>query len=214
MRISHKLLLGFAIIILFIGVIGLVNWKSFKNIEGILNELNNDIVPGALAMTEMKGSAEQIAHKTIEYMLTHNPESKAEVRAAMEELQKSTAEHKAHEKHIGLEEKKEAEKLEEEAKQLISRANEIIDLKDRRVPLDVLLKKENEELREVLSSFTGYVISHKAEHLEELAIANAQVFQIQARATKYIRFFSKLVDVLDVESLFNLEGKVPTVMES
>lgn len=56
--------------------------------------------------------------------------------------------------------------LRNKEKKLISIANEIIDLKDKQVAEDVLLKKEEEELHSVLYLFLEYVNSHKQGHLE------------------------------------------------
>jgi PAS domain S-box-containing protein len=145
------------------------------SVHEVFVELKDDIVPGAIAMTEMDGTANQIAHGTVEYILTGDAEAKAEVQTASEWLENSLAAHKEHEINIGYLEKKEAEKLEEEGKKLISVANEIINLKDQGVSKEVLLKKENEELQGALHPFVEHVISHKAEHLQELSAAQTRV---------------------------------------
>jgi len=145
------------------------------SVHEVFVELKDDIVPGAIAMTEMDGTANQIAHGTMEYILTGDAEAKAEVQTASEWLENSLAAHKEHEINIGYLEKKEAEKLEEAGKKLISVANEIINLKDQGVSKEVLLKKENEELDGALYPFVEHVMSHKAEHLQELSAAETRV---------------------------------------
>ena len=171
----RKLNLGFMVIILLLWAICLYTLLSSMSVHEVFGELEGDIVPGAIAMTEMDGTANQIAHGTVEYILTGDAKAKAEVQTASEWLENSLAAHKEHEINIGYLEKKEAEKLEECGKKLISVANEIINLKDQGVSKEVLLKKENEELEGVLYLFVEHVMSHKAEHLQELSAAETKV---------------------------------------
>lgn len=180
-----KLKLGFLAVILLLWAICVYTTLSSMSVQESFSDLKDDIVPGAISMTEMDGTANQIAHGTMEYILTGDAAAKAEVQTASEWLESSLAAHREHETHIGDIEKKEAGKVEEEGKKLISAANEIINLKDQGVSTEVLLKKENEELHEALYPFVEHVIGHKAEHLEELSAVEAK---IHGRHDAHIRY--------------------------
>ncbi len=191
-----KLGLGFLAVILLLWAICVYTALSSMSVREIFGDLKDDIVPGAISMTEMDGTANQIAHGTAGYILTGDAEAKAEVQTASEWLENSLAAHKKHETHIGDLERKEAEKLEEQGKKLISIANEIINLKDQGVSTEVLLKKENEELHGALHPFAEHLISHKVEHLEELVAAETKVHEKHSANIIIVGFIATLLALL------------------
>jgi len=61
----RKLILGFLSIILVLCAVFIFITLNTMSEGEIFNELKDDIVPGAIAMTEMDGSANRIAHETM-----------------------------------------------------------------------------------------------------------------------------------------------------
>lgn len=95
-----KLNFGFlAIILLLCGTCAYALWSS-QSVHKIFIDLKDDVVPGAIAMANMKGEANSIAHAIMDYVVTGESEAKAEVQEASKRLQNSLAAYKEHECHI------------------------------------------------------------------------------------------------------------------
>jgi len=193
MRIVTKLVVRFLAIVFLIWVVTYFASNTYGKIHEEFAELKENIIPGAIAMTEMYGTANQIAHRTMEYILTADAEAKADVLAAGEGLENSLAAYIAYGKDIGHLERKEAEKLEGEGKKFISVAREILDLRERGVAKDVLLRKVDEELHPALHPFVEHVIEHRAEHMEELAEAEEAVHEAHSSGLRLLLLLAGLI---------------------
>ncbi len=100
MKIKQRLITGYLIVALLVGVVGYICIDTHKEISEIFDELETDIVPGAIAMAEMHIATEKIHHNTMNYILSGNNKDKDELQAAMLDLEEAGESHLEPEKHI------------------------------------------------------------------------------------------------------------------
>ena len=129
MRTGIKLTLGFSCIVLAMLLIVALYLNTGEKMHKEFVALTDDIMPGALAMGQMEGACQQIAHDLMDYMVAAGEEKEEAVMVGLEVLTKTGAEHLEHERHIGQEEKREAEKLITKINKFASACTEIINLK-------------------------------------------------------------------------------------
>ena len=109
MKISHKLIIGISFTLAAMMLIVVFCLNISRNMHKEFALLREDIIPGALAMSQMERRCEQTAYNLMNYIVTATKEE--EVISGMELLNEAGLEHLQHESHIGSEEKKAAEKL-------------------------------------------------------------------------------------------------------
>ena len=135
MKVRTKLTIGFSLVVVLIWITVFFAVNTYQNIHEEFTALEEDIVPGAIAMSEMKEKAEEIKAWSFVYMIRGDAVRmgkpvKEWLQQNMRSLEKLAQEHTEYETHIGLEEQKAAEELENRVKQLSSAVVEIISLKD------------------------------------------------------------------------------------
>jgi len=173
MRTATKLTVGFLFtvsgMLLIVGFCLNVSRKMHTEFE----LLKEDIVPGTLAISQMEGQCQQIAHDLMDYIVLAAVEEK--VTTGLQLLDKTQREHLKHEIHIGTEEKRTTEELMAIIEQLTSVATEIIDLKKQGLSTEQLLKTKREVFRPVMKSLVEHLRRHKAIHMEKLVAAEEAI---------------------------------------
>ena len=195
MKIGIKLTLGFSCIVLAMLLIVALYLNTGEKMHKEFDALKDDIIPGALAMGQMEGASQEIEHDLMEYMVsTENAEK--EVMAGLELLAKIGAKHLEHEKHVGVDEKNEAEKLMAKINRFASACTEIIDLKKQGLSTTELLEKREQSLHPTIDSLLEQTRRHKATHMEELAAAKETVHETYVLGTRIALLISTIVAFL------------------
>ena len=207
MKIKTKLIVGFSIITLLILIIALIAINSSKKVHETFQELEEDIIPGAIAMGDMEGYVQEIKAITFSYIISNNRSNinntlgikisgKECLLEAIESLEVAVAMHKAHEIHIGIEEQKLAEELELNAQKLSSATLKIIEEKDKGTDTDILINNLFENFGPHFRLLINQIKEHKAVHLEELEEAMGIVSQIERLSYKIILISCFIIIIL------------------
>jgi len=201
MRIKTKLIVGFSIITLLILIIALIAINSSKKVHETFQELEEDIIPGAIAMGDMEGYVQEIKAITFSYIISNNSLDSEKSRKdclleAIESLEVVVAMHKAHEIHIGIEEQKLAGELELNAQKLSSAALKIIEEKDKGTDTDILIKNLFEDFGPYFKLLINQTREHKAVHQQELEEAMRSVSQIERFSYKIILMSCFIIIIL------------------
>ncbi|MCK4655306.1 MAG: PAS domain S-box protein [Candidatus Cloacimonetes bacterium] len=198
-----KINLGFIIIILLVWIICLYTIFSSLSVQKLFNELNDDIVPGAIAMVKMKYEASDIRSWTLTYILRGNVvRNEKTIKEWLQEdwldLENATQIHYEHEKHIGIEDQQAAEEIIKLSQKLISASIEIIDLKDQGVESDILFEKIKEDFRSAFYPLKEALDKHIAIHNEELTAARIKAQSKYQATLLYIAILGIIVTLLTI----------------
>lgn len=182
MKVRTKLTIGFSLVVALIWITVFLAVNTYQNIHEEFTALEEDIVPGAIAMSEMKEKAEEIKAWSLVYIIRGDAVGmdkpvKEWLQESTAELEKLAQEHTEYETRIGLEEQKAAEELENRVKQVSSAVVEIINMKDRGVEFDELIEKREEVFAPVFQPLITQLEEHKATHMEELAKSEEAVYK-------------------------------------
>jgi len=188
MSIGRKLMLAFLLIALLSGAVACVSYFSLKKVETEFNQLESDIVPGAIKMSEMECYVNAIGNGLATYNATG--ENKNELQADMEALELAAKERVESATRIGPEEKAVAEEIEAKAKEYNSLVTEIISLKEQGASTEELYRKETAERLPMSRALIEQLEEHRAEHLNELYEAQDRADRAQDTATMVILFAS------------------------
>lgn len=191
LKIRTRLSLGLFVIIFCFSAIACISSLNMGLIEETINELRRDFMPGVIDMCEMENEIYEIKSRALSYILKGNAVSQGRstkelLNEVMDSLEKITAEHAEFASAISLEEKKEAQELENKIKQFIFVTKEIINLKDNGAEVDELADKMEEYYRPIFFSLIEQFDNHKAVHARKLADAEERVSHISAYANTLI----------------------------
>ena len=130
-NLRRKLNLGFLAIVLLLWSICACIVLSTMSVKETLADLENDIVPGAIAMSRMNYEATDIRMWSLTYIIRGNIIRDGKTtREWLEEewatLEMHAAEHFDHERHIGPEEQESTQAIVEKSKILVSVSTEIV----------------------------------------------------------------------------------------
>jgi PAS domain S-box-containing protein len=203
MKVRTKLTIGFLVVVLLIWVTVFFAANTYTNIHEEFEALEEDIIPGAISMSEMVEKAQEIRAWTLVYSLRGNvvimdkpiKEWLQETTTSLEELAR---EHREHETPIGLEEQKDAEELEDRVKQLNSAVVELINLKDQGTEIDELKEKMKESFALNFPPLLEQLEKHKAAHMEELAAAEEAVHESETSGRQVLFLTAGLITLLAV----------------
>jgi len=195
MKTGVKLTLGFSFIVLTMLLTVAFCLNTGKKMHEEFEALKDDIMPGALAMVQMEGASQQIAHDLMDYMVAASEEEEA-VMAGLEVLTKAGTKHLEHEKHIGVDEKKEAEELMVKINRFASACTEIINLKKQGLSTAELLEKEEQSFCPTMDQLLEQIRGHKATHMEELAAAEETVHEAHVSGKRIALLVSVIVAFL------------------
>jgi len=175
MRVGTKLLIGFSAVVLLMWILIAVHLNSYGDVAAEFKLLKEDIVPGAIAMTEMDRAAWEAAHGIAEYIAHGDPNAEQTVQTALEVLTKAGRDHLAHETHIGEEEKVAAEALMARIDRLVSATEQILDQDRRGESTAELREMDARRFHPVLEDLISQLREHKNVHLQELAASQQKV---------------------------------------
>jgi signal transduction histidine kinase len=177
MKIGIKLALGFSFVVIAMLATVLFCLNINKKTRETFDGLRDDIVPSAIAMIEMEGRCQQIAHDITDYMVTAGDEEKKEaaVRTSLKSLEEAATEYLEHGKHIGLEEQEAGRQLMTEIERFASVCTEIINLKKQGLSSNELLKKEEDIVHPAIDELLARLRKRTAAHMWELAEAEGAV---------------------------------------
>ncbi len=175
MKVGRRLTLGFAVIVVCVFAAITLSLSLFGTIREKCSLLNEDIVPGAIAMADMDGTAFYATVELTEYILHGQAENRENVETAIQMLNKTGLKHAEYERHIGAEDREAAQKILSAIDRLSSVAGKVMALKDAGAGLDELLKMEQRDVHPAVKSLLELSRRHKAVHMEELAAAEETV---------------------------------------
>ncbi len=199
MKIGAKLTFAFGGVILLIGISAIVSMDGYRKIHEEFELLKEDIIPGAIVMSEMVGRTHQIAHDAMDYMIAKEEEEEEEevlIITGLGFLEKAGREHLEHERHIGEEEEKTAQELLEKIGRFNSGVMGIISLKKQGASIDELIEKEEKEVHTAMDALTKQLEEHVAIHMEELAKAEESVHKAHVFATRIVLLTTCLIIAL------------------
>jgi len=111
MKVGLRLAVGFFLVIMCIWATVFFAENTYKKIHEEFEQLNEDVIPGAIVTAEMQTTAVMIAYEFMKYILHGKEEAEKKLHSAMESLTKIGLTHLEHETHIGQEEQNAAEEL-------------------------------------------------------------------------------------------------------
>jgi len=190
MKIYTKIITGYVIISILLSIIALGGYTTLKNISKTFEELESDIVPCAIAMTDMESSINKIHLCVMEYILEGDYSTKKNMQTTMQHLETAARQYTDHETYIGIEEQKSAKELETKIKTVNTIATELITLKDNGMTTEELLKKEEElGLHRTIHTLLKQLREHKTTHIEELTSVKADTSKSIATANTIAPIF-------------------------
>jgi methyl-accepting chemotaxis protein len=180
MKVRTKLTFGFLVIVLILWTTVFIAVNTYSKIHDEFEELEADIIPGEIEMSEMEMLANEAAHELMDYVVFGGEEDKQITLSATKDLEMRGLEHLQYETSIGQEEQKVAEELMVKINIFTSAVEELIALKERGESVDELLKREDETIHPALGSLVEQLREHKAVHMEELAAAEEAVYEAES----------------------------------
>ncbi len=178
MKLRTKLTLGFLAVALVVFGSGFFSLHTYYNISEEFSLLQKDVIPGALSMLETEAAVASLLVKVDEIVSTGDVTHQERAMEAITRIQKNTAEHTAHEIHIGEEESRVAQDMEDRARRIISLAEQVMDAvkaggsRAKVADSQRQMHTETEELAVVLKD-------HVAVHMSELAEVEENVHRVQ-----------------------------------
>ncbi|MEN8139590.1 MAG: response regulator [Thermodesulfobacteriota bacterium] len=173
----------------------------------VLNEITSDITPGAIAMTEMATTLEEIGHYSLHSVTDRNDRELGEkLKKAVASLQRQGQIHLAHERHVGLEEKKAAQLLLAKIENL---SNSVAPFHTPTTNSDYR-ELQNHELAVVhadLRDLKGLLLFHKNTHLAELESAFTTI-RFKKNILSQVIIGSSLALVLAVIVIWHLTMRI------
>ena len=173
---KKNLYFGFLTISVLIIVSNLFLFMHSKRGGKVLSEIVSDIMPGAMAMSEMAVLGSDVGFYTTHIALGKevDHESLRKQENALEALYKQGEIHLAHEIHVGQEEQKAAEKLIERITALRSSVDAFHELKSQ-VDIETLQKYNSEVVHKSILDLNELLYLHRDIHLAELQAAHTLI---------------------------------------
>ena len=169
MKTGTRLTTGFAVVVFTVFVIAASHSRTQRTIRKEVEALETDVVPGALAMTDMKGAVTEAQHALMEYIYHGNEEDRQVVESSLARLNEVGQRHLEHEAHIGPEEQAAAEELGARIGWFAGAAIGLMAAVEEGVDADELARIDRGQVHPVAAALLERVREHKAVHLEELA---------------------------------------------
>lgn len=200
MKICTKLTIGASIVIAAMLLIVVFCLNISRKMHKEFELLKNDIVPGAIAMSQTEGMCQQAAHNLMDFMIMKG-EEKAVV-AVLKSLEEAGRSHQQHETHIDSEEKKAAEEIMAKIHRFDSVCRNIIDLKKQGLNTDELLEIENKNVHPAMLVLVNQLKVHKAVHIKELAASEQAVCRAYDSGTRIALLASAFIVLFAVTAVF------------
>jgi len=197
-----KLNSGFLTIILLLWTICICTiWNTTSERE-IFNEVNDDIVPGAIAMKQMKYEVTEIKMWTTCYIIRGNEvreniKTKDKLRKKWSDLEKDAKQHLEHERHFSSDSSV-AEKILKLSQKIISVSADVVDLKDRGTGNEELFDVMDKRFKPLFMPLRKFLDEHTAVHVEEWTTANSKTRIKQDANIKYAVILGVIATILAV----------------
>jgi PAS domain S-box-containing protein len=187
----RKLNLGFLAITLLLWAICVHTLLSSKGMQGLLNDLKEDIVPGAIAMTRIEYEAVEIRNWTFTYAMRGNvvrdgKTIKEWLQQRWADLEKDAREHLERGCQIVEGEPQAAQVIVDLSQKLVTASAEVIDLKDQGAGEDELLEKIRGEFGPVFYPLRETLNEHASAHLNELSAVETRVHDKHNTNIRYV----------------------------
>ena len=208
MKIRTKLTTGISFTIAAMMLIVVFCLNISRNMHKEFELLKDDIIPGALVMSQMEGMCQQTAHSLAVYRTMGKVEAEKAVVTTLESLEETGRKHLQHETHIGTEEKKTAEELLTKIHRFDSACRNIIDLKKQGISDGELLEIAHKNVHSALEALVGQLKDHKAVHMEELAASQQSVYRAYHSGTLIALLTSAFIALLAVIAAFLLTRSI------
>ena len=197
----RKLNLGFVAIILLLGTICAYTLLSSKNVQGLFSDLQDDIIPGAIAMTKLEYEAVEIRNWTFTYAMRGNvirdgKTIKEWLQQQWADLEKDAREHLERGHQVIEGERQATQAIVDLSQKLVSVSAEVIDLKDQGVGEDELLEKIRKEFGPVFYPLRKVLNERAAAHLNELSWAETKVHDQHNATIRYITILGLIATFL------------------
>jgi methyl-accepting chemotaxis protein len=176
MKLRTKLILGFGLVALVTFALGIFTMLNYFNVREENSMLNEDIIPGALFMLETNAAVKSLLVEVQQMASAGETEHWEHAEEAIARIQENTTQHTAHEMHVGDEEGRAAQDMEDRAARIIDEAERIIiavEAGGSQAEIDDLLRQMYAEAEALEVIFE----EHVAEHMIELAETQENVGQ-------------------------------------
>lgn len=174
MSVRWKLGIGFSLVVLMLWLtVAVVLWSIHAvNVEIELTA--NNIIPGAMAMSEMDQAAHEAAYELLNRATRDSvgpgEQSAERLRLALRRLAKAAASHLEHEAHVGDPERREARELLARARTLSVAVEALVDASHGEA-----MELDGERVHSALDSLVTLLRNHRTTHLQELDVAIGSV---------------------------------------
>ena len=187
MKISTRLVVGFAIVVGLIIPGAVFSLYTYHQIHEKFEVLKGDIVPGVIAMSEMDAATGE-AHRHLMEYLAHpaEEEENEEAQSILKKLENAGLAHLEYEKHIGQKERGQAAELLTRIRAFSSALLGVFELSKQGASSDELLKAERETLHPAATALSKQLKKQKTVHMEELADAKEEVHQAYVTGIGFI----------------------------
>jgi methyl-accepting chemotaxis protein len=127
MKLRTKITLGFLVVALVTCALGFFSLRTYDNIHEEFSLLKENVIPGAFSMMDTEGAVKTLLVEVDKIVSTGDITHREHAMEAIARIRKNTAEHTAHEIHIGDEESQVAQDVEDRAVRIISLAEQVMD---------------------------------------------------------------------------------------
>ncbi len=195
MKVQTKLIVGFSIVVLLIWVITFVANNTFTEIHEEFELLEEDIIPSAIAMSEIEILANEVARESTGYIYSGEEVAKQRILSAIKQIENEGLEDLQRQTHIGQEEQKVAEELVEKIDTFSSGVVELVNMREQGESYDELLLQEV-KVTVACQALIEQIGEHKATHMEELAQSEEAVHKAHTSGEQALFMAAGLITLL------------------
>jgi methyl-accepting chemotaxis protein len=180
MSLRIKFVLGYLVVALVTGGLGLWSVRTYGNMEKESAVLQEDVVPGVLFMLETEATIHSLITEVQEYASGGEKAHREHIQEDIAFLEETTASHTEHAARSGEEESQDAQQLEERTAAIINLAQQALDAADVQAGARADLESTLEEMSTGIEELVSTLEEHIDEHSDELAEAEGAVEQALA----------------------------------
>jgi len=193
MKVRQKLALGFLVAVLCIWATVFLAKNTYSNIHEKVKALEDNIVPGTIAMADMDKAVIETVQGLMEYMTQGKEKYAKKIQLAMEAVNKHGLVHLEHETHIGQEEQKAAEELLAKIQRFVASTAQIIEMKKQGVIVDELMKRKQEIVHPAMVALSQQLKEHKSVHMKELTEGVIKIHKVHVDSEAHLFLIAVLI---------------------
>lgn len=178
--LSTKFVLGFLVITLIVVASSFLSLGTYASVNAEFTLLKEDVVPGAISMLETDATLAKLRGEVQAMALSGDTSHREHADEAIARIQSNTAEHTAHEIHIGEEEGQVAQDMENRAAIIISLAEAVMADVEAGVGTQAEMNTTLEQMGSEIEELSDILTKHVSEHMIELSTTEAAVEQATA----------------------------------